>query len=404
MARELDDWITSYLQYTENTEPPRSYHVWCGLAVIAGALQRKVWISWGLGQTIYPNLYVVLVGPSGRTRKGVAIGIAKDLLKQVPGVSVAPESSSGREALILAMRRAIVNFSDPVDGRIRFHCSLSAFSEELSVFLGQGDIKYLANLTDWYDSKDEWEYETIGRGKDSLQGLCFNMVGGTAPDWLQSMLPQEAVGGGFTARIIFIVEDRKGKIVPDHNRTESEEQLAGCLLRDLERVSQLSGPFEFDPSARQAYINWYIDQDTKLANGQPAVEDARFASYCERRATHLRKLMMLFSASRGDDLVISIEDFKRARETLEKAEVKMGRTFGGLGQARYSNITEKIIEYIRNMGITTRAVLMGRFYRDVDSGTLKQIEEQLQQMKLIEVKVIPDKNERVYTWIGDKHE
>jgi hypothetical protein len=191
------------------------------LSVIAGALQRRIYLKWGLGQVIFPNLYVVLIGPSGRTRKGVSIGIAKDFLKSVPGLTVAPESSSGRQAMILAMKRASINFKDPTDGKIKFHCSITAFSEELSVFLGQGDIAYLSNLTDWYDSKDDWEYETVGRGKDSLQGLCLNLMGATAPDWIQSMIPPEAVGGGFTSRVIFIVEEHKKQTVPEYFQNDA---------------------------------------------------------------------------------------------------------------------------------------------------------------------------------------
>jgi len=212
MSREISDWLSGYLTYTENSEPPLSYHQWCGLSMIAGALQRKVSLKWGF-EKIHPNLFVVLVGPSGKARKGVAIGIAKSMLVQVPGIAVSPEATT-REAVISAMKRAITNYQDPEDNAIKFHCSLTAFSEELSVFLGQNDIKFLANLTDWYDSKDSWSYETVGRGRDSLQGLCFNLLGATAPDWLQSMLPQEAVGGGFTSRIIFVVEDKKEKLSP----------------------------------------------------------------------------------------------------------------------------------------------------------------------------------------------
>ncbi|MDE3023542.1 MAG: hypothetical protein KGI54_17110, partial [Pseudomonadota bacterium] len=240
MARELQDWLEAYLTYTDNSESPLSYHTWCGLSVIAGALQRRIYLKWGLGQVIYPNLYVVLIGPSGRTRKGVALGIAKDFLKQIKTISIAPESSSGRQAMILAMKRSFINFQDPTDGKVKFHCAITAFSEELSVFLGQGDIAYLSNLTDWYDSKDDWEYETVGRGKDTLQGLCLNLMGGTAPDWIQSMIPPEAVGGGFTSRVIFVVEERKRKIVPEHFVTDAEKELQGKLVRDLERISKLA--------------------------------------------------------------------------------------------------------------------------------------------------------------------
>lgn len=402
MARELSDWLENYLRYTENSESPLSYHVWCGLAVIAGALQRRVYLRWGLGRVIYPNLYTVLVGPSGRTRKGVAIGIAKEFLKQVPGVTVTPESSSGRQAMILAMKRALQNFQDPVDGKIKFHCAVTAFSEELSVFLGQGDIAYLSNLTDWYDSKDDWEYETVGRGKDSLQGLCLNLMGGTAPDWIQSMIPQEALGGGFTSRIIFIVEERKRKLVPKYEPTPEEVALEQLLTRDLERISQLAGEVTFEPSGEAKYIDWYVEQDLALSDGKPAIPDPRFAGYCERRATHLQKLMILCSASRGDDLKITGEDFDRALGLLLSAEVNMPKTFGGLGKSRVSDESNTIINYIKAVGTTTRKLLLQKFYRDIDAQSLSQVEQLMQQMGVVKIRLDPDNADKVYTWTGER--
>lgn len=401
MSRELPNWLDAYLEYTQNSESPTSYHKWCGMGVIAGALQRKVYLKWGIGQVIYPNLYVVLVGPSGRTRKGVAIGIAKDMLKEVPGVTIVPESCSGQQAMILVMKRAYVNFQDSTDGLVKWHSAVTAFSEELSVFLGQGKIDYLANLTDWYDSKDAWEYESVGRGKDSLQGLCLTLIGGTAPDWFQSMLPHEAIGGGFTSRIIFIVEEKKGKIVPEHVMTGRELELQGMLQRDLERISKITGEMSMERDAKDCYVSWYIDQDKKIAAGNPPVEDPRFAGYNERRATHIRKLMLACSASRSDNLTITVEDFERSRKLLEDAEKQMGKTFGGLGQSRNSDATETIKNYIQKVGITTRKAILMRFYRDVDAYTLTQVEETLRQMGCIRIKLLVESLDKSYEWIGD---
>jgi len=398
--RELSDWLSTYTEYTENTESPLSYHEWCSLSVVAGALQRRVYLKWGLGQVIYPNLYVVLVGASGRTRKGGAIGIAKDMLRQVPGISVAPESSSGRQALILAMKRAITNFKDPADNKTKFHCAITAFSEELSVFLGQGDIAYLANLTDWYDSKDEWEYETVSRGKDSLVGLCLNLLGGTAPDWLQSMIPHEAVGGGFTSRIIFIVEEKKRRTIAEHNISDREVQLGEALVRDLERIAQLAGEITMDADARELYINWYIKYDGELTDGKPAIADTRFAGYCERRATHLRKLMILSSVSRGNSMIITAQDFMRGLSLLENAEKKMAKTFGGLGRAKNADSTELIKSYIQQIGVTTKRVILTKFYRDVDAQALLGIEQTLEGMRVIKIKLSPETGEKLYEWIG----
>ena len=397
--RELQDWLDSYLTYTYNSEPPLMYHTWAGLSLIAGALQRKVHLKWGF-ETIYPNMYVILVGPAGRSRKGVALGIAKSMLTNIPGVSVAPESSS-REAIILAMKRAISNYEEPHSGQIKIHCSLTAFSEELSVLLGQGDIKLLANLTDWFDSKDTWSYETVGRGRDALEGLCFNLLGATAPEWIQSMLPPEAIGGGFTSRCIFIVEEKKRKTVSKHQLTEEELDLGEKLQRDLERISQVKGQFTFSQEGEDAYTSWYEEQDKLLANGKPAVEDMRFAAYCERRATHLRKLMMIVSASRNNELVIEREDFDRARKIITGAEVKMGMTFGGLGRAKNSDAQEKIMVYLKTVGVATRSSVLRKFYRDVDAETLIAIEKTMEEMKVASVKFQIGTMEKIYRWIGE---
>jgi len=395
--RENHDWLDGYLLYTHNSEPPITYHTWAGLSLIAGALQRKVRLQWGF-ECIYPNLYVILVGPAGRARKGVALGIAKNLILNVPGVSVAPEAGT-RESMILAMKRASTNYEDPETKQVKAHCSLTAFSEELSVFLGQNDIKLLANLTDWYDSKDTWSYETVGRGRDSLEGLCFNLLGATAPEWIQSMLPYEAIGGGFTSRVIFIVEENKGKTVAKHQLTVNELELGQSLLRDLERISQLNGQFFFSKSGEDAYVAWYTEQDRLLNLGQPAVEDSRFSAYCERRATHLRKLMMIVSASRSDSLVIEQEDFERAVALLLKAERKMGWTFGGLGKAKNSDSQQKIMDYILKVGVTTRSAILTKFYRDVDAVTLDDIEMTMTGMKFCTVRVDLNSREKIYTLV-----
>lgn len=396
MARELSNWLDAYLEYVENTESPISYHTWCGLATIAGALQRKVYLRWGIGQVIYPNLYVVLIGASGRTRKGVALGIAKDILRQVGGVTIAPESSSGKQSTILVMKRAGLDFVDPTDSKTKRHCSVTAFSEELSVFLGQGDIAYLSSLTDWYDSKDDWEYETVGRGKDSIKGVCLNLVGGTAPDWIQSMIPHEAVGGGFTSRVIFIVEEAKRKIVPEHTMTVREMELQSMLVRDLERINNLKGEVLMTREAKQLYVDWYTRETEKAESGHPAVDDPRFSGYNERRATHLRKLLLVCSAARGDDLLIQPDDFNRAVRLLEGAEKNMYKTFGGFGKSKTSDATETIKDYIQQVRYTTRSVVLARFYRDVDANTLTGIETTLREMGVLRVRLLPGSTDKSY--------
>ena len=391
--RILPDWLSSYLKYTEDTEPPLSYHVWTGISMIAAALQRRVHMPWG-HEKIYPNMYILLIGPSGKCRKGTAMGMGRDLITAVQGISLVSESIT-REALIRFMKQNITNM--PTEGgNVAFQCAVTCISPELSVFLGQSDIKFLANLTDWFDSSDVWTYETKNSGTDKIQGVCFNLLGATAPDWMQSMFPQEAIGGGFTSRCIFIVEDEKRQIVPIPIFTEDHAKLRQALIKDLEAIVTINGTYKFDKQAMAAYVAWYKEQEDITKRGEIIIDDPRFVGYCERRATHVKKLCIIITASRTDSTNIQEKDFNQALALLKAAELKMSKTFGGLGRAQYSDITESVLEYIMKRGEVKRSELLRVFYKDMDTPTLKIVEEVLSQMKVIKIYHDPEQQEVLY--------
>jgi len=282
------------------------------------------------------------------------------------------------------------------------HCSLTTISGELSVFLGQNDVKFLADLTDWYDSGDSWTYRTKGSGTDKIQGVCFNLLGATAPDWLQSILPQEAIGGGFTSRIVFIVEEDKGKTVAEPSYTDEERAIKASLVNDLEHIATMAGEMTLSPEARDYYIDWYERHERLISDGKPPIDDPRFSGYLDRRATHLRKLGMVLSASRTASRIIEYQDLEKAHKILSQAEKKMPTVFGGLGTSQYSIITDKVIRLIQEKGRISRSELMKKLYRDLDPATLEVIETTMNQMKIVKISRDPAKAEVVYEMIKEK--
>ncbi len=393
MTRILSDWLTYYIDYASNTESPESYHIWTGLSVIAGALQRKTYIKWG-HSFIYPNMYVVLVGPSGRTRKGEAMNVGTSLFNEI-GVQTIADSTT-REALLKVLGESIQNYKDPIDGIIKYHCSASMFSKELSVFLGQKQVQFLADLTDLYDSVDMWKRDTKHQGTDNLKGVCFNLLGATAPDWIQSILPMEAVGGGFTSRIIFVVEEEKGKIVELPTIREEHKQLRKWLIIDLQKIRSIAGEFTFTKEALEAYAAWYREQEKNAKKQIYPIEDSRFRGYCERRATHVKKVSMLLAASRGDcDLVMTLEDFERARYSLARIEPMMPKVFGGLGDSPTGRLIYEILSYIQKVKKATKSDILEKFYRNLGSSAmLDDIERTLKDMK----KINTDIKDGIYTY------
>ena len=393
MQRKFPDFLSAYLKYSAKSEPPQSYHIWTCLSIIGAALQRKVYLKWGF-KTLYPNIYVVLIGPSG-CRKGTAMNIGKDLLQEINGILMASESTT-REALIRDMKDGITTFTDPTDGMLKFHSSVTVFSEELSVFLGQQNIKFLADLTDWFDASDQWTYRTKGSGTDKLVGVCVNILGATAPDWLRSILPQEAFGGGFTSRVIFVVEDGKKQVIADPRIPEEVQRMRPALVHDLEVINSMAGEMVFAEEAMQIYAPWYEQQSKS-----PAIKDPHFAGYCERRAIHALKLSMIVSASRSSDRIITGQDFQRALALLESVEPKMPRAFMGLGRAKYSEMTAQIFEYMKRSKQATQADILNKFDLDLDEYTLQLIMKTLNARKVIDMTFVSGRGEWLYTYKGE---
>jgi len=363
--RILSDWISSYLEYTDNSEPPYTYRLWTAISCIAACLQRKCRLPWG-HLTFYPNFYIVLVGPSGKARKGTALGPGQKLLRDL-NIKMTAEAIT-REALIRELAKAKGSVINLKTGAPSYHCSLTVFSKELTVFLGYQNQQLMADLTDWYDCDDYWTYRTKTQGIDEVKGVWVNMIGATTPSLIATAMPLDAIGGGLTSRIIFVYEPTKGKIVAVPMKTAREKELEKQLERDLEQIYMLQGDFTTSSDLLDVWVPWYTASD----NNHP-FDDDRFAGYFERRGNHALKLAVILSASRGDSMVIEGKDLSKALDILSLTEKKMPATFSGVGKSPHAYTLNKIWMEVGVNGKMTMSQLMNRFYRDASKHEMEGI-------------------------------
>lgn len=394
MARRLNDWLTSYLKYTDHSESPVSYHTWAGVSCIAAALQRRVYMRMG-HSILYPNNYIILVGQSANTRKGEPLVIARDIVEHISTIKVLGEDSTP-EALIRDMKGTEETFQDISTGNWKWQSAVTAFIEELAVFTGHQNTTFLAYLTNWYDSRNKWKRTTKHQGIDEIIGMCFNFIASTAPDWLPHILTKEAIGGGFTSRCIFIVEERKRKTVPDPNAMPVLDRLRDDLVHDLELIACLNGEYDWAPEAKASYEKWYKGEDEVLMAGGSLMGDPALDGYAGRRPAHVRKISMAASASRSDSMAIEQEDFDRALGLLTDAEKKMSRIFSGVGRGKYAAETDMVLNYVRKFREVSRSQLLRDLYRNLDEASFKSIIEVLGDMKLIQTRISSEDNETYY--------
>jgi hypothetical protein len=377
-SRILSDWLDNYLIFTDNSEPPYTYRLWCGISVIAACLKRKCVLNWGT-LTLYPNMYVVLVGPSGKCRKGTAMSQGMYFLREM-GIKLAAESIT-REALIRELKQSNDTQVNVSTGDMYLHASLTIYSQELTVFLGYNNQALMADLTDWYDCRDTWTYRTKNMGTDEIIGVWINLIGATTPDLLQTTLPRDAIGGGLTSRMIFVFEQNKWKIVPTPFLSKEERDLRKELVQDLENISMMSGDFTATEDFIDSYVPWYIN----YAKGSPPFDDYRFSGYFERRPTHLLKLCMICSASRTSKMELTKVDFDKALQILLLTEKKMPYTFSGVGKSTTADVMQRIMATIKVKKIVDFETLMSMFYQDIDKFILEKLLETLVSMKFVEV-------------------
>jgi len=323
-------------------------------------------------------MYIVLVGPSGKCRKGTAMTPGLKLLREM-GIKVASESIT-REALIRELKSCNDSQVDVSTGSMCLHASLTIYSQELTVFLGYNNLSLMADLTDWYDCRDSWTYRTKNMGTDEITGVWVNLFGATTPELIQTTLPHDAIGGGLTSRMIFVYERNREKISPLPCLSKEARDLEPKMIADLDKICMMTGEFKADEAFVERYIQWYTD----YSQCSPPFEDYRFAGYMERRPTHLLKLCMIVSASRSSCMVLDRVDFERALSILELTEQKMPYTFSGVGKLDSAEVMQRIIGTIKAAKTIEFGELLRRFYQDVDKMMLEKIVESLRIMGAIE--------------------
>ena len=356
MTRHLSDWLENYLKFTQESEPPTQYHVWSGVAALASVLRRKCYCNWGLRGNVYPNFYIALVGPPGG-RKGTAMKIAKAMVQKL-------EIPMGSDALgsIQILYKEIANAEDAYREKkdiLKVHRSLSIWAEEFQVFLSDNDIKFISSLTDLFDCADKWKYSTLSRGLDDLSNCFLNIIGAITPSLLQETLNTNAVGGGLLSRIIFVVGYGAIKRIALTFLSKEDLILQRNLEEDLQEIAQLAGVFKFSNNFLSSWVTWYeqIDQ-------VDVVDNDKFLGYNARRALHINKLCMIFSASESNDMIIHRRHFKKALALLEETEEEMPNAFYGLGRGTHSEIFSSFLQFLESRDSFSYAELLSAFQLD----------------------------------------
>lgn len=334
MARLLPDWISGFTEYSEGTESPRLFRKWAAVGVVAAALQRRTNVRTRTGP-IYPNDFILLVSRPG-VGKTNAVNLAEHFLRKLK-VNILPTAVT-KEQLYNEMQAKADRRPDPVH-QILTTCAAVALPDELGVFIRHKDFDFMQDLIKLYDCIKLFIYATKNAGVNRLENVALTILGGTQPETLRKILPPEAFGMGFAARLILVYSNERIKLGV-FSGGEMDAAVENMLTQDLKEISELSGKYVFEDKASELIEHWYV------GGMKPEPSDRRLESYNQRRLLHLLKLCMIHAAARHNDLIIGLKDVQDAVELMLVTEQDMALCFQSMGEGNAITQLENVYSFI----------------------------------------------------------
>lgn len=297
--------------------------------------------------TIFPNLYVVLVGDAGN-RKTSAMHSAERLLLEIGGVPLSAECVS-KEQLIIDM----VDQERSLDGlppgphydNKRVYSPLIVCASELSEFLQISGAGMIGFLTDVFDKQTDYEHKTKNKGCRIIRGPFLNLIACTTPDWITTYLKTDIISGGFSRRTLFVNESEKAGRIPFPKVTPEMQQCWVEAVTYGRSLQGVKGPFTWLPETREFYSNWYINLEIP--------KDPNVKGYYETKHIQALKLAMLVALSESPELVLRPSHIIGALEILSLVEDKLARVFQSIGKNFLNASSTKLLDILRSSPVAS---------------------------------------------------
>lgn len=344
----MSSLLDLHLEYTAGSECTPQNHRWSMIACVASILGRRVSLPFG-HITIYPNMYIFLVGlPS--TRKSMAINTSEKLLR-ISGYDHFAFSRSSREKFLMDfeegfqnrnasgeidMLKVLDDSNEPFERGENFVSECMICADEFIDFIKMKNSDFLTLLTTMYDNKDIPYRERLKNSKSvSITKPTINVLAGLTPTSLSMVIPQEMIGQGYTSRLILVHSGQTGKKITWPKAPDPE--LEKVIVEKLMRLRKFHGQAQYSKEAEELLDNIY--------QSYIPLADSRLQHYCSRRFIHLLKLCMIFAAMR-ETLIITEEIVEEANTVLSFSESSMHLALGEFGDARNAKATQAIMEML----------------------------------------------------------
>jgi hypothetical protein len=290
----------------------------------------------------------MLLGESG-SRKSAAIKGFVRILKEAGYKTLAAEKTSKEKFSqdLAAMHSA--DADGDISDELIFGKSTADSSsitpvliacDEANDFFGLNNIEFLSLLGSWWDYNGVYDVKYKTSKSDAIPNPTVSILAGNTPTNFSLAFPPAIIGQGFFSRILLIHGERtRPKITWP---TPPDPADTAAVVKTLQAIKDhMMGEIVPTKGARLLVDHIYKQPDH--------IQDERFASYFNRRLTHLLKLSLVIAACKFEK-EISEDTVIQANTYLTYIQNLMPKALGEYGRSADSAITQKLMQYIQRSG------------------------------------------------------
>ena len=373
-------FIDLVLDSTKEYEAPTRFYYWAALSSISAVLKDRVYFDMAKAYRLYPNIYVLLYGPSG-VRKGPPIALAERVVKLVDNTRVI----NGR-ASIEAIIKDLGTFQTREKKEpLKDSCGFVVASElSSSIISNPAAMDIMTNLYDRIYNEGEWKYKLKVGESNTLKKPTITWLSGTNEALFREFLPDKNIHGGLIGRMYMISEHKTetiNSLMFDPKIVPSYEKMAEMLMP----ASKLIGPFEMDVGLRNVVNDWYQDF---VRNVAPKLADE--TGFVSRALDFVIKNAMLIAVGRRNELIIQESDIKESFNVTLPLIVPTKKLSKNLNNKKdHSEITKRglVLTYITNQPEFTgnRKEILKNLGMQISHEDLDNVISLMLQMDTIEI-------------------
>lgn len=232
------------------------------------------------------------------------------------------------------------------DGR---GASANILVSELVTFLGkeQYAMGMPGLLTDLYDCPTHREGIRVGDSTNTIRNVYINLLTASTPSWLVRAINPDVIEGGFTSRCLFIIEEKRKRLVAWPEAAAGSSGLADCvralhcIARDIQRYEGKN--ITLTDTAKTDFVRWYEGRDYSAT-------DPFTTSFEAREDHHVLRLAGLLAVN-DRSFVVDAFHVRHAIRIIGAHKLSASALFGsGRADRRIVNGVDKLRDLLADAG------------------------------------------------------